>query len=209
MRLKVLCWALVLLCCSLFCAYAEQDDFDEQGEWYVGTYYSNDLVPAYINEQGVYTMELNGFDITVTKDGIVTTDGEEDIANVAQLPCDALFLYDTYYDSLRKIDRVAGLLIFPVDDGYAAVVSQDVYPVLLLNEKAIRYDGESVAEYYRSGNQFFLTDGKTYSRGKITVLGDEFFLYAIDGEPLIYKYRDYDESQGDPTMFFIKSSILQ
>lgn len=199
---------VIILAVSSF-AFAETEHFDEQGEWYSGMYYSNDAFPATLNENGDFVATINGFECTISRDGHVISNDESEMMESVSLPCDGLLLYGSRHDSLRKKDYMAGILILPSDDGFNAVYSETISLMLLLNNKAIRYDGESSAEYQRTGSQFFMTNGESYSRGKITTYGNDLFLYKIDGEARIERYGDYEIDYGDPVIFFIRSSLVK
>lgn len=191
-------------CCS---ALSDQSDFDIQGEWYIGLYYSNETSPVIVEEDGSFLVSISGYNYLCHSDGIIEYDGKQEQYNSIIMPCGAVLLYNTSIGSISKKEVMSGILIFPSEDGYKSVSVSEIYQVLLLNGRYIRYDIEDAKDYYVSGQTLYLTDGATYIRGSYVTYDDSFFIYEIESEPVTYMIGDYEVNYGTPVMFFLRSSI--
>ena len=201
---------IILLLSFSYSAFSEQEEFQVEGEWYGTSSYTDfDCYNIKVNEDGNYIISAYKSEVILHKEGFIEQDGIEEKIDIVEFSDDAFFAYNLYYDSLQKMNVIGGYLIIKTEGRVTCRIISGASLVLLINGKAIKYNGDGKAEYLRAGTQLFMTDGESYTRGIIKHFGDDFFIYEIDSEPYIpIKRDDYEINYGTPLMLFFRSSIV-
>lgn len=196
---RIIMLFLVIDLCSN--ALADGNEFQIDGEWFGGTYYSNDYYVLSRNDSGDYIFE-NQDNSYIKPDGTICFNEQTVSTEIVQLT-DSSFISIIFEDN-----SFVGFLVIDEDDEIKGYQIDSNSMVLILNGKMIRYDGSASADYLYSNDMFYMTDGESsYTRGTIKQYGNDFFIYEIDTDPYIYEYGEYSIDHGTPVMFFLRSSI--
>lgn len=198
-RLAILILSLLLIFCV---AFAEQEEFKPEGEWYATMLYRNNCLSADRTDEG-FAVNLREGGALFRLNGVMEYPNETVEAKCVCLSDDAVLFWDIQEHCLFGV-------IFIVMNGEWKYCSIDDSRLLLfIGNSIIPYESGDTAQYLVSGNNMYLTQGESYVRGTIRQFGNSAFAYDMDVEPRIVTYGDTTVDYGTPMYLFISSSVGQ
>lgn len=194
---------LFALFCVLFLissfALAEEE-IEITGEWYGAILYSDNCLPAVLNESGAFVVETQDGEVTFSESAIIYPDQEIDVSRCWLSEFAALY-YETQGHSLY------GKLFLKQDDAWKYFSIDDSRMCLFLNGNITPFEtGESIP-YLLSGNQLFMTESSRYTRGTVTMHGSMAFVYELDADPYMPTFGGTTYNWGRPFYLFVRTSI--
>lgn len=181
-------------------AFADQDKFHVEGEWYASVLYSEYHWPAEIDEDGNFHVSQNDEFSVFNRNGYIETPEETIELKFADLSNGMALFYAIVDNELRGY-------VFMEISGEWVYCSIDASKMLLLIDgNMIPYNGGDVMSYLVSGNNMYMTNGESYVRGVIRCLGDNSFAYDMDIEPDV---GGFPERWGKPFYLFINTAVIK
>lgn len=169
--------------------------FSIDGEWFSALTYSTMGASAKLSENGDLIATLRDTELTFHPNGIIEYPGEIINSEVLELSEDAFLFYILEENAINGY-----LLIRSKEENFKCYMVTAPALLLLINGKAIRYGSGETADYMRVDDWLYMTDKKSYSRGKIKEYGNNMFIYFIETE---------QEEERVPMMVFVRSTAVQ
>lgn len=186
-------------------AIAEPNEYSFEGEWYVGSLYSEQYRHATLDEEGVFHVQFSDEETLFHPDGTIESTSESEKLSVIEIS-DQSTLYYTMAAGWSG-QKLACCLFLNMDDEFRYYSFSCSNELLLIGGNIISNKGEDSIQYLYSHGKFYMTRGNEYESGVIQWHGDDMFIFEMESEPKVVEYESGSHSMGVPWMVFISTSI--
>ncbi|MBR3741102.1 MAG: hypothetical protein IKQ80_07555 [Clostridia bacterium] len=161
-------------------AIAEQEEPSLEGEWYVGSLFSERFRKASLDEDNVFHVKYAEDEATFYPDGTVSSSAESETMDVIALS-DMATLYYALVDGLSG--KVLSCSLFlNIDGEYRCYEFSCANKLLLIGGKIISDQKSETMQYSYSRGRFYMAQDSEYESGVIQWHGDDMFIFETETE---------------------------